>query len=131
MKGSIEQRSNTLSTSVIINEGGGRFTVKALPTEAQLAPVYGIAIADFDQDGAMDILAAGNSDYSKPEAGSYLAGYGVLLKGDNKLNFKALRGSKSGFRITGQVRDMAILKRPKGGRVMILRNNDYAKQFDY
>ncbi|HNP77844.1 MAG TPA: VCBS repeat-containing protein, partial [Cyclobacteriaceae bacterium] len=118
-------------TSVIINEGGGRFTVRALPTEAQLSPVYGIAIGDFDGDGAMDILAAGNSDYSKPEVGSYLAGYGVFLKGDNKLNFKALKSKTTGLHIRGQVRDMALISRPKGGRLIISRNNDYAKEYDY
>jgi hypothetical protein len=131
MKGAVEQQSTTLATSVIINEGGGRFTVKALPTEAQLSPVYGIAIGDFDGDGAMDILAAGNSDYSKPEVGSYLAGYGVFLKGDNKLNFKALKSKTTGLHIRGQVRDMALISRPKGGRLIISRNNDYAKEYDY
>jgi len=131
LKGSVEQRSNTMSTSVIINEGGGRFTIKALPTEAQLSPVYGIAVDDFDGDGAMDILAAGNFDYSKPEVGSYLASYGVFLKGDNNLDFKALRSDVGGFHLKGQVRDMAIVKQPNRGRLVILRNNDYAKEFDY
>ena len=34
-----------------INNSNGTFTRKALPTEAQLSPMYGIAADDFDKDG--------------------------------------------------------------------------------
>ncbi|NJN26040.1 MAG: VCBS repeat-containing protein [Cyclobacteriaceae bacterium] len=38
-------------TSLGINNGDGTFTLKALPLEAQLSPVYAISIDDYDKDG--------------------------------------------------------------------------------
>ena len=43
-----------LRSSVFINDKKGGFIVKALPVEAQLSSVYGIAVNDFDGDGKMD-----------------------------------------------------------------------------
>ncbi len=122
MKGSIEQRCNTLSTSVIINEGGGRFTVKPLPIEAQLSPVYGILIRDLNKDGKIDLLLGGNLYRAKPEVGRYDASYGALLLGDGKTGFKAIPNRISGLSLDGEVRDIVVL--PSSGLMVVSRNND-------
>ena len=124
MKGMISWTGNELRTSVIINQGGGKFEVRPLPVEAQFSPVYGILIEDFDKDGAMDILVAGNFDYSKPEAGSYLGSYGALFAGDGALNFKFIPSAVSGLHIDGQVRDCAELKVKNQRNILISRNNN-------
>jgi len=41
----------TFATTLVRNDGGGRFTLIPLPREAQLAPVYGIQPQDVDGDG--------------------------------------------------------------------------------
>ena len=105
--------------------------VKPLPVEAQFSPIYGILLDDFDQDGALDILAAGNFDYSKPEVGSYDASYGVFLKGDKTRDFKFIKPVQSGFHIDGQVRDIASILIKSKRAVMISKNNDYAEIFGY
>ncbi|HQQ96425.1 MAG TPA: hypothetical protein PLX35_04145, partial [Cyclobacteriaceae bacterium] len=112
---------NTLATSVIINEGGGRFTVKALPTEAQLSPVYGILIRDLNKDGKPDILLGGNLYKAKPEVGRYDASYGVLLLGNGKGGFKAVSNTTSGIALDGEVRDIAALSTDL---IVISRNHD-------
>ncbi|HQQ82703.1 MAG TPA: hypothetical protein PK059_05895, partial [Cyclobacteriaceae bacterium] len=111
----------TLATSVIINEGGGRFTVKALPTEAQLSPVYGIIIRDLNKDGKPDILLGGNLYKAKPEVGRYDASYGMLLRGDGKGGFEAIPNRISGISLDGEVRDIVTLST---GLMVISRNND-------
>ena len=107
-----------------INNKNGTFTTKALPTEAQLSPMYGIAAEDFDRDGNMDILMGGNFYQSKPEAGIYDASYGILLKGDGKGNFTAMPAQQSGINISGAVRDIAIIQTGKKKLVLIAKNND-------
>jgi hypothetical protein len=131
MKGVTKWNCYTLSSSVIINEGGGKFVVKALPVEAQFSPMYGIMIDDFDKDGALDILAGGNFDYSKPEVGSYNASHGTFLRGDTKFNFKFVKPSVSGFRIEGQVRDFSRIQAKSNRVIVVSKNNDYVQVFVY
>src|SRR5205085_5697807 len=48
-----------LESMVFLNRGG-RFEARALPREAQLAPVNAICVADFDGDGIQDLFLAQN-----------------------------------------------------------------------
>ena len=114
----------TMQSSVFINNKNGSFTTKALPTAAQLSPMYGIATGDFDKDGNTDILMGGNFYQSKPEVGIYDASYGVLLKGDGRGNFTALPPQQSGINIRGAVRDMEVIQVGRKKLVLIAKNND-------
>jgi hypothetical protein len=114
----------TMQSTIFINNKNGTFTGKALPTAAQLSPMYGIAAEDFDKDGNIDILMGGNFYQSKPEVGIYDASYGTLLKGDGKGNFTALPAQQSGINIRGAVRDMTVIKSGKKKIVLIAKNND-------
>ena len=80
----VKLEAKEMRSSVLINNRNGTFTIKPLPTEAQLSPVNGITVNDYDGDGKADILLGGNFYQSKPEAGIYDASYGLLLKGDGK-----------------------------------------------
>jgi hypothetical protein len=102
-----------------------------LPTEAQLSPMYGIAVDDFDGDGNKDILMGGNFYESKPEVGIYDASYGTLLKGDGKGNFTAMHPQQSGINVRGAVRDMQTLKVQKNKIVIIAKNNDSIQIVQY
>lgn len=113
-----------LATSVFINNGKGVFEVRSLPTQAQVSPVYAIAIEDIDGDGHLDVLLGGNLYRVKPEAGRYDASFGCTLKGDGRGNFEAIPASSSGFRIDGELRDILRLKRRAGDVLVVSRNND-------
>jgi enediyne biosynthesis protein E4 len=113
-----------LSTVIMINEGNGRFTLRALPVEAQFSPVFGIEIGDFNDDSNMDILLGGNMYKVKPQVGRYDASYGTLLIGDGKNNFKALAAKSSGIKLDGEVRDIVTIKTVKNSLLLISRNND-------
>ncbi len=109
LKGTLRLEANTLASSLLLNSGNGSFEVHALPFAAQLAPIYGLALHDFDKDGHMDILLAGNFHSAKPEVGRYDANYGTFLKGDGKDGFVEITPKDSGFRLDGEVRDLEVL----------------------
>jgi hypothetical protein len=98
--------------------------MQTLPLEAQLAPVIGIEIDDFNGDSNMDILLGGNLYKVKPQVGRYDACYGTLLIGDGKNGFKALAAKSSGFRPDGEVRDIVTMKTSNNTILVISRNND-------
>ncbi len=113
-----------LSTGVLINEGSGKFSLKHLPVEAQISPVYGIEIIDIDDDGYKDILLGGNLYNAKPEVGRYDASYGVLLRGDGKGNFNFVSPMESGLKMDGEVRDIMTMQTEQGEIILVARNND-------
>lgn len=113
-----------LATSILINEGSGKFTLRHLPLEAQISPVYGIEIMDVEGDGFRDILLGGNLYNTKPEVGRYDASHGVLLKGDGKGNFRSISSKETGLRMDGEVRDIITLRTARGELILVARNND-------
>jgi hypothetical protein len=126
----IKLESYTMQSSVIINNKNGTFTRRALPTAAQLSPVYGISAEDFDGDGKQDILLGGNFYQSKPETGIYDASYGTLLKGDGKGNFSEVKVQQSGLNCRGAIRDISIVKAGKKKLVIVARNNEVIKIYN-
>ncbi len=129
LKKAIKWDAFTLKTAILINKGGGKFDLKALPIEAQFSPTYAIAVDDFDEDGILDILLGGNFSRSKPEVGTYLASYGTLLRGDGKGDFKTVK--YSGFHVAGEIRDFSLCKEGKNSYVLVAVNNDKMKIFKY
>ena len=126
----VKLEAKEMRSSVIMYNGNGTFTMKALPVEAQFSMVYGISVNDYDGDGKQDILLGGNFYQGKPEVGIYDASYGLLLKGDGKGNFTAVNEKISGFLVKGAVRDIITLKKKgKKNLVVVTRNNDQIKVF--
>lgn len=113
-----------LASVVLINDGKGRFTRKPLPTEAQITPIYGLALEDIDLDGHIDILAGGNQYRAKPEVGRYDAGYAVYLRGDGAGNFTFVPNAASGLYVDGEIRDIRIVKVAGKRMAIFARNND-------
>ena len=95
-----------------------------LPKATQLAPTYGLLIEDFDKDGHLDILTAGNFYRAKPETGIYDGSYGAFLKGDGKGNFKTVPNKTSGLLIKGEVRDIVKVKTTNGNLIIVAKNNE-------
>ena len=125
----IKLEANTLVTAVLLSRADGTFELKPLPTIAQFSPTFSILVEDFDQDGAADILLAGNFYHVKPEMGRYDASYGLFLKGDGKGNFDALANQQSGFRVLGEVRDLVSIRIKDKNYILVARNNDSIQVF--
>ncbi len=104
------------------NNGKGKFEIKMLPKEAQMAPVYGILINDFDADGNLDVLVTGNNYGTEVGVGQHNASKGTLLKGNGKGEFKGISAMESGLGITGDNRGAASIN-IKGRQTYIFSRN--------
>jgi hypothetical protein len=125
LKQATVMEAHLLASSIALNNGNGTFDLRALPVEAQFAPVYTAMTDDFDGDGKVDVLLAGNFSGVTPLRGRYDASYGLLLRGDGSGRFTSVDLEESGLEIEGEARDMKWLRRAKGGRVIVVaRNND-------
>ena len=117
-----------LQSVCLINQGDGTFSVRQLPQEAQLSPVYAILIEDLDKDGMQDIVLGGNLHEVKPEIGRYDASYGAFLKGVGNGDFQSVPMQTTGLFLEGQIRDFAMFQM-KGKSVLTVARNNAPMQF--
>lgn len=114
---------NYLESSILWNEGKS-FSLKPLPMETQVSPVFGIVADDFDEDGKIDIWLGGNFYALKPQVGRHDASRGVYLKGNGERSFVYEPTSESGIFVEGEVRDVAIFSSKNSKRIIVARNNN-------
>ena len=100
----------TLATTYLENTGNGRFAVHALPPAAQVSAVAGIVPADFDGDGALDLVIAGNLHDLDPSVPRLDGGVGLFLRGDGSGGFTPMPPWRSGLWLEGDVRRLAPLR---------------------
>jgi hypothetical protein len=126
VRGALRLEAYTFATSALINNGKSKWTLTALPVEAQYSVTYGILIFDYNGDEIKDILLGGNLFGVKPEMGRYDGSYSTLFNGDGKGNFKFVPNSKSGLHVDGEVRDIFGIEIPntKSRYIIISRNNE-------
>lgn len=124
LEGAVVKQAETFATSIALSNRDGSYTLVPLPREAQIAPVYGMLAGDFDHDGKLDLLLAGNFAGVQPEIGSMMASYGLMLRGDGHGQFTPRRATESGFFVPGQARDIQRLRTRRGNLYIVARNND-------
>ena len=107
--------ATTLDQMVFLNRGGF-FEARPLPVEAQVAPAFGVAVADFDGNGTDDLFLAQN--FSETDIGSPRldAGRGLVLLGDGRGGFTALSGPRSGVMLPADQRGVAVADFDEDGR---------------
>ena len=128
---SVVSELNYLESAVLINEGSEGFTLRSLPWQTQVSPVYAICVMDVNADGNKDLILGGNLSGVKPEMGQYDASYGQLLIGDGKGEFQYLEIGKSGLSLRGDVRHIASVEPVAGKKlIMIVKNNDAAEIYE-
>ncbi|WP_036154049.1 VCBS repeat-containing protein [Maribacter forsetii] len=122
--------ANYFASSYIENLGNNNFTITPLPASIQFAPIYGILINDFNKDGNLDVLMAGNFFGTRVKYGRYDANKGSLLLGDGNGNFSVIDQKKSGLNINGEVRDIqSIINAYKEPIIIFSRNNQIPKTY--
>ncbi|MEO8620406.1 MAG: VCBS repeat-containing protein [bacterium] len=120
--------ARTFASAFALSSGKGTFDLRALPVEAQFAPIYAALSGDFDGDGHTDVIVGGNFYGVTPVQGRYDASYGLLLRGNGTGALEPVSMDESGLNIEGQVRHMALLRAADGGRLIVVARNDNTVQ---
>ena len=76
------------SSAYAINNGNGNFSLKEMPSTAQLGPTLGFEFADINNDGYKDVLGVGAIHESEVETVRYDANTGYILFGGADGNLK-------------------------------------------
>lgn len=130
LKNFTQKDAYSFSSLYLQNDGNGKFSTHNLPTEAQLFPIFSFYVDDINSDGHLDILATGNLFATQPDFGRYDAGLGLTMLGDGKGNFSAISNSESGLLVSGEGRNIAVVRTSKNGKVYLFsQNNDSLKAF--
>lgn len=122
-------RATHFESSIFLNDGTGVFTMSALPIESQFSPINDVLVFDYDQDGILDILLAGNSNAPEVFNGNYDAQASLLLRGKGNGKFESLPLFDSGFVEGGAITDIEKLKIDNKEFILALRNNDNASLY--
>jgi enediyne biosynthesis protein E4 len=112
------------------NTGNGQFKLHPLPLEAQFSQVQAIQFFDFNTDGNLDVLLAGNQFETEVETVPYDASIGCLLLGDGKGNFKPLPWPQSGAFMPGNVKDVQWIKTKNGYKLLVMNNDGVVEVFE-
>lgn len=110
LKGASHLEANYLKTALFIAGANGKFQEKALPLEAQSAPIFALTSLDFNQDGKKDLFLGGNINKARLKFGKYDANYGLILQGDGQGGFKVVPQKQAGLRLQGDVRSVLALQ---------------------
>jgi hypothetical protein len=121
-------KATTLASAIALADGKGGFSLRALPAEAQFAPINAAVGGDIDGDGREDVIVAGNFYGVPPLEGRYDASHGLVLRGDGAGALGAVDMTMSGLNIQGQVRHMAWLRNATGDRLLVVARNNEALQ---
>ena len=111
-----EVTATTLESGLLINDGGGRFEFRPLPRLAQIAPGFGVVLADINADGHQDIYMAQNFFAPQPETGHMDGGVSLLLEGAGSGDFKPVWPDQSGLVVYGDAKGLTTIDYSGDGR---------------
>lgn len=108
-------QATELRSALFLNDGEGSFKFQELPRIAQIAPSFGVVMADFDLDGHMDCFLAQNFWNPQIETAPMMGGVGQLLRrnpsatqGSDDL-LTAMEPIDSGLMIPGDAKSVAVI----------------------
>src|SRR5690606_35910821 len=129
LEGALTLDARKLESVVMINEGGKSFQVVDLPDIAQISTVNDVVVDDINGDGHADLVLIGNNYDQETLFGRFDASLGIVLMGDDELNWTPLPHYESGFLADGNVRYIELLRSVGGRKVLLVSNNNGPLQF--
>jgi hypothetical protein len=124
LKSSLHYQVKSFASIYLENTEKG-LAIHPLPLEAQLSSINQILVDDFDKDGNLDAVIAGNLHASEVETPRNDASNGLFLQGDGKGHFKAISGRESGLYILGDTKDLQLITIEDTRYIIAAKNNDY------
>jgi hypothetical protein len=117
-------KAETFASCYFENDGKGNFKIHNFPNEAQLSSINDMIIDDFNEDGNLDILAAGNLFEMEIVTPRNDGSIGVYMEGDGKGSFKLKPSGETGFFAPNDVKSMALIKLKTGDKQVLIGNNN-------
>jgi len=112
-------------TSIIaLNRGNGHFEIHPLPPSSQFSSVNAIIPFDIDRNGSPDLVLGGNEFGFLPQFGRLDASPGQLLLNDGKGHLSDPGPQKAGLSLTGQLKDIALVKGKDHVYLLFLQNDE-------
>lgn len=105
--------------SCYLRNDGDSLVLIPLPIEAQIAPMFSVAVMDINSDGKMDVITGGNLSGTRSRTGKMTGNNGFAFLSDGKGQFEFVKPAKTGLQLTGDVRHMII----DNNRLMVGVNN--------
>jgi len=124
LKNSLHYRVKSFASIYLENTRNG-FKKHQLSNFAQLSSINKSLIKDYDNDGSLDVLIAGNLHASEVETPRNDASNGLFLKQTKSGDINPISTSKSGFYVPGDVKDMAEIMINDQLYIIAAKNNDY------
>ncbi len=118
VRDALKYHANEFRSMYLENLGNGKFKMHPLPAAAQLAPLYGMVVDDFNHDGNLDLAIAGNDFGTEVTNGRYDALNGILMLGDGRGNFKTLTLLQSGIYLPGDAKALVKLEGSGGSYLL-------------
>ena len=129
LESAISYNAYTFASS-IVERKDGIFSLTPLPIAAQLSSINDILVEDINNDGHIDIIAAGNLYGSEVETPRNDGGFGMLFLGDGTCNFSAIPNYESGLYLKGQVSHLDWIKIGESRKSLVAAiNNGYIKLY--
>jgi enediyne biosynthesis protein E4 len=125
----LHYQADSFRSTIFFNNGNDTFETEPLPNISQISPVKGMISYDFDNDGNLDLLIAGNLYQTEPNIPRSDAGNGLLLKGDGNGRLIPVEPIKSGFITPKDVKDIQLITTADGLSVIVANNDDHVQLF--
>ena len=99
MKNTLVKTFTQSNSCIAYNEGGGKFTLQALPAQVQFSSVNAIKCTDVNGDGKTDLVMGGNNFELLPQFSRLDASYGHVLINKGDRYFQWLSPKVSGLEV--------------------------------
>jgi hypothetical protein len=124
-------QSETFASSYLENLGNGKFKLSPLPKMAQISPMYGTIVGDYNNDNHLDVLAVGNFYNGEVFSGQYDASIGWFLAGDGNGNFVTSESRENGFFVKGDAKSIVNLRTGQHELILAGINNGPVAVLEY
>ncbi|MFT5909548.1 MAG: hypothetical protein ACI9XO_001063 [Paraglaciecola sp.] len=118
----------TLATTYFDNQNG-QFIAKALPVEAQIAPVQTIQSLGVNGDKHLDLILAGNQFNNRVKLGRMDSNHGMVFMDNGKGNFELVPANQTGIYFEGVVQNSAKTKVVQNKGSLFEVNNEFVELY--